>query len=177
MSDLIVNKVKETRTITKLFLVYDFEKEEQWLNEMAEEGWALISVSCGFVYHFEKCEPGEYIIRIELNNKGESYVSFLEEMNAECVGKYINWIYMRRKSELGKFELFSDIDSKIKHLDLIGKMITVAGIFNIIIGVCNSLMPAKVGWINLLVSTLLMYCLGRIHSKKETLVKERNLHE
>jgi hypothetical protein len=45
-------------------------------------------------------------------------------------------------------------------------------------GVVNSLNPGtRLGWINLLCATLLMYGLGRIHGKKEALEKERALHE
>ena len=42
----------------------------------------------------------------------------------------------------------------------------------------NTLNPGtRLGWINLLCATLLMYGLGRIHGKKEALEKERELHE
>ena len=33
--------MKEKKTVFKLFFVWDFEKEERWLNEMAQEGWVL----------------------------------------------------------------------------------------------------------------------------------------
>ena len=33
--------MSERKTIRKIFLAWDFEKEERWLNEMAEAGWAL----------------------------------------------------------------------------------------------------------------------------------------
>ena len=51
--------MSETKTLHKWFWVWEFEKEERWLNEMAQEGWAL---TCGgfCTYTFEKCEPGEY---------------------------------------------------------------------------------------------------------------------
>ena len=29
----------EKKTVFKLFFVWDFEKEERWLNEMAQDGW------------------------------------------------------------------------------------------------------------------------------------------
>jgi len=49
---------------------------------------------------------------------------------------------------------------------------------NLLIGLVNSFNPAsRVGWVNLLCATLLMYGLGRIHGKKEALEKERELHE
>ena len=76
------------------------------------------------------------------------------------------------------FDLYSDIDSKISHLDRIGKVLLAVGGANLIIGVVNIWNPGvRLGWISLLMATLLMYGLGRIHGKKEALEKERELHE
>ena len=36
--------MKEKKTVFKLFFVWDFEKEEHWLNEMAQEGWVLLGI-------------------------------------------------------------------------------------------------------------------------------------
>ena len=45
--------MSETKTLHKWFWVWEFEKEERWLNEMAQEGWAL---TCGgfCTYVFER---------------------------------------------------------------------------------------------------------------------------
>ena len=53
--------MKEKKTVFKLFFVWDFEKEERWLNEMAQEGWVLDNTGFSF-YTFVRCEPGEYSI-------------------------------------------------------------------------------------------------------------------
>ena len=56
----------EKKTITRWFWVWQFEKEEEWLNEMAANGWVLESV--GFCrYTFVRCEPGEYTVRTEIH--------------------------------------------------------------------------------------------------------------
>jgi hypothetical protein len=108
----------------------------------------------------------------------EQYVRFMEETGAEYVGRMMMWIYFRKKTEDGVFDLYSDIDSKISHLDRIGKVLLAIGGANLLIGVANSFNPvARLGWVNLLCATLLMYGLGRIHGKKEALEKERELHE
>ena len=69
------------------------------------------------------------------------------------------------------------IDSRISHLDKIGEMLAMIGWANLLIGVANTFSPSRLGWINLLCATLLMYALGRIHGKKESLLRERQLHE
>ena len=40
-----------TKTVWKWYFVWDFEKEEEWLNEMAEQGWILSSVGwCRYTF-------------------------------------------------------------------------------------------------------------------------------
>ncbi len=168
--------MKERKTLIRWFWVWNFEKEEDWLNEMAMEGWALVSV--GFLtYTFERCEPGEYIIRLEMHGYDDSYLSFMEDMGAEYIGRVFKWIYFRRASELGQFDIFSDIDSKIAHLKNIYTMILLIGIGNILIGLGNSVNRLGIGWINLLMASLLMYGCGVIKGKIGYLEKERKLRE
>lgn len=168
--------MNETKTIFKWVWVWDFEKEEEWLNEMARNGWVLDGV--GFCsYRFRRCQPEEYIVRLEMHSPDEAYLRFMEDTGAEYVGRMTKWIYFRKKSEEGPFDLFSDIDSRVAHLDRIGKMLLVVGLLNLGIGVINSLNASHLGWLNLLCSTLLMYALGRIHGKKEALERDRLLHE
>ena len=112
----------ERKTIWKWFFVWDFEKEEQWLNEMAAQGWVLVGV--GFCrYEFERCEPEKYIIRMQMYKGDKEYIQFIEDTGAEYIGKMVSWIYFRRDASLGAFDLFSDIDSKIEHLKKIGYML------------------------------------------------------
>jgi len=165
----------ETKKVRKFYLVWQYEKEEQWLNEMARSGWVLDKVGFG-VYHFVPSEPGEYIVRLEMHEKDEAYISFMEETGAEYVGRVVQWIYFRRRSDLGQFDIFSDIDSKLGQLNKIAKMLTAVGFANLAIGLVNS-MSTSFGWVNLLCATLLMYALGRIHGKIEALEKERLFRE
>ena len=101
----------------------------------------------------------------------------MKDTGAEYVGRMMMWIYFRRKTADGPFDLFSDIDSKIAHLNRIGKMLAAIGSANLVIGIANSVSPSRLGWVNLLCATVLMYGLGRIHGKKEDLERERLLHE
>lgn len=169
--------MSEKKTIYKWLWAWDFEKEEKWLNTMAMEGWTLCEV--GFCkYVFEKTEPGEYIIRLEMHQKDRDYEQFMNELGAEIVGRITVWAYYRRKASEGSFDLFSDIDSRIEHLNRIAGMMLAVTLLNLGIGMVNVFNPAiSIGWINLLCATLLTYGLGRIHGKKESLEKERDLRE
>ena len=165
------------KMVRKWFWAWEFEKEEQWLNGMARQGWLLDSV--GFcTYYFVACEPGAYTVRLEMRDHDQEYLDFMAELGAEYVGRMVKWIYFRRKVEDGPFDLYSDIDSRVDHLDRIGKLLAVCGGANLVIGVVNSFNPVvPIGWVNLLCATLLMYGLGRIHGKKEALERERMLRE
>ena len=162
------------------FWVWDFEKEERWLNEMAANGWTLVEV--GYCrYTFEKTDDNEYTVRLEMHPFDEDYISFMEQTGAEYIGRVLQWIYFRKKSELGRFDIFSDLNSRISHLSKIHKMILMLGLTNLIIGIANLLssrsINSAVAVFNLLVATLLMYGVGRMRGKIEYLENERQLRE
>jgi hypothetical protein len=101
--------IKQKKTIRRFFFVWDYEKEERWLNDMSQKGWQLRWASIGR-YVFEKGEPGEYNYRLELlendpNSKENlSYILFLKETGIEMAGECKNWIYLRQKASEGDFE-------------------------------------------------------------------------
>ena len=140
------------------------------------EGWAL--QNAGFcTYTFEKTEPGQYIIRLAMLDSSPDFESFMEELEAQSVGHCFSWGYFRRSAQLGPFDLFSDVDSRISHLNKIGQMVRLLCLANLLIGVTNTFSGASLAWLNLLCATFLAYGLGRISSKRESLVEERQLHE
>lgn len=108
-------------TVHKLFWAWDFKKEEKWLNNMSARGMQLVGVGI-CKYTFEEGTSGEHSYRIELleqlptHPESASYIRFLEETGIDYIGSYMRWVYLRRKSNEGEFDLFSDIDSRIKHL-------------------------------------------------------------
>ena len=167
----------ERKIIKKWIWVWDFDKEERWLNTMAQQGWVLDKV--GFCrYEFIPCEPGEYNVRLEMREHDEAYLGFMAETGAEYVGRVVKWIYFRKKTEDGPFDIFSDVESRIAHLDRICQTLKIVGIATLVIGLANSLNPViDFGWVNLLCATLLMYALGRIEGKKEALEQDRLLME
>lgn len=125
---------------------WNYEKEEKWINEMSAKGLAMVDYSwCRYV--FVDAEPGEYTYRIELlpqhagHIESKKYIEFLESTGAEHVASYMRWIYCRKKTVDGPFDLFSDIDSRIKHYQRVSVFwwaLTMAelsiGISNIVIG-------------------------------------------
>ena len=168
--------MSERKTIYKWFFVWDFDKEEQWLNEMALAGWVLDSVGwCR--YTFRACEPGEYTVRLEMRGYDPQYVDFMSESGAEYVGRVIQWQYFRKRAADGPFDIFSDIDSRVSHLDRVARMLLFICIANLLIGSMNTINGIKLGIINLLLANVLTYGLGRIHEKAQALKRDRQLYE
>jgi hypothetical protein len=107
-------------TVYRYFSIGAYEKEEKWLNAMSARGMQLVDAS-GIRYVFEEGVNGEYVYRLELlqylpsNAESQAYLRFLEETGVEQVGSYHRWAYLRKKAADGPFEIYSDIDSKIRH--------------------------------------------------------------
>jgi hypothetical protein len=130
------------RTIRKFFFVWDFDKEEKWLNEMAAKGLALVST--GFCkYEFEDSLPGEYEVCLQLLDKmpshpeSQKYIAFMEETGAEHVGSFTRWVFFRKKASEGDFQLFSDNESKVKYITSILSFVALIVGLNLYIGLYN----------------------------------------
>ena len=108
-------------TVHRLFYIWDFDKEEKWLNEMAARGLTLSAVGLGY-YVFEESAPAEYTVRLEMlphrpsHPESQQYIRFLEDTGAEHVASLKTWVYFRKKKTLGEFDLFSDNASRLRHL-------------------------------------------------------------
>jgi Protein of unknown function (DUF2812). len=183
-----VKKIK--KVIHKWFFVWDFDKEEKWLNEMSAIGLHLTDVGvCRYV--FEEGTPGEYECRLELldnvpsHPKSTAYIRFLEDTGAEYIGNVTRWAYFRRKTGDGAFDLFSDLDSRIRHLNRIIAMLIPVFILNIINAFSNFARypshPASsvfsIACLCFFLSLILGYGIFKIYLKKNRLQKERALHE
>jgi hypothetical protein len=121
---------------------WNFEKEEKWINEMAAKGLSLDNYSwCK--YTFTESEPGEYIYRIELlenaagHPESQNYIGFLEDNGVEHVASYMRWVYLRKKTSEGKFDIYTDIESKIRHYSRIYTLWTGLGAAELCIGFSN----------------------------------------
>lgn len=121
---------------------WNYEKEEAWLNEMAAKGLALTDYSwCRYV--FEECPRGEYTYRIELldnwptHPESMAYIRFVEETGVECVATYMRWVYFRKKSADGPFDIYSDIDSRIAHYKRVNTFWSVFAGLEFAIGIMN----------------------------------------
>ena len=175
--------------IHKWFWVWNFDKEEQWLNEMAAKGLCLVST--GFCkYEFEDCLPGEYQIRMQLLDKlphhpeSQKYIEFLEDTGAEQVGSFTRWVFFRKKASLGDFNLFSDNASRVKYLTSMLSFITLVVALNLLIGLENLAIamltgfPGNyLGFINLAIGLFGLPGTIKLWKKRNRIKKESQLFE
>lgn len=102
--------------MVKFRLYFDKDMEEDFLNRLASQGFAMTSFFLGF-YGFEPSLPGEYTYQIDLiSNKStlqkNELFDLIRESGGELVQTWGAWAYFRKK---GRFELYSDFQSRIAH--------------------------------------------------------------
>lgn len=175
--------------IKKFFFIWDFDKEEKWLNEMAAKGFCLIST--GFCkYEFEDCVPGEYNICLQLLEKSprnpemRKYIDFLEQTGVEHVGSFTRWVYFRKKASDGDFQLFSDNASRVKYLTSMLGFITLIVVMNLLIGLENLAIAIFAGspgnyfgFINLALGLIGLPGTIKLWKKRNHIKKESQLFE
>lgn len=114
---------------------FDADAEVKWLNEMADEGYAMNGYFAGF-YTFEKCEPGEYSYQIDMIEQfGQvpaDYKAFMEDTGAEIVQNWGIWVYLRKRRSEGEFQLYTDVESMIEHYTKIRNTFKIATAFELV---------------------------------------------
>ena len=157
---------------------------------MAAKGKALVSAR-SITYEFEDSAPGEYAVRLEMlenspaSDEGRQYVEFVESTGAEYVGRVRKWVYFRKKTADGPFELHGDNATRIKHLGGIIRLLVPLGIFNagaglynLCIGIgLNSPVNVVCAGLSAAVAGLLAYGAVKLNDKKKRLEKDAQLFE
>lgn len=172
----------------KFFTIFNYEDEERWLNEKSANGEHLTDV--GFCrYVFEEGEHGKYIYRLEMLERSPShyrsveYLRFLEETGVEHIASFLKWVYLRKKASDGPFDIYSDIDSKIKHYQRIINLADMLIILQLICGIPNMLCNLMGGYttntyfLNLILAALLFIANKSLKTKVDNLKKEKIYRE
>ena len=95
----------------------DFDKEEEWLNNMSANGLCLWHTN-GVIYRFKETTPGEFIFQIDFDEKtsstDEDYVAFRTSCGDKFVHQWKNKIYWKRKASEGAFESEDNVQAKLR---------------------------------------------------------------
>ena len=177
-------------TIRKWFWAWEFDQEEKWLEEMAAKGQALVSARYA-TFEFEECTPGEYAVRLEMlehmpdSEEGKQYIEFVESTGAEYIGHVMKWVYFRKKTADGPFELHSDNKTRMKHLKRIIALLRPLAVvnvgmagYNFCVGIgLTSPVNVVCSLLSVAVAVLLGVGMVKLNDKKLQLEKESQLYE
>lgn len=127
-------------------LYFNKDKETEYLNEMAQKGYAMTGFMAGF-YTFDRCQPGEYIYQVDISEGmfrvSNDYREFMQEMGVEIVCQWGLWVILRKKAADGPFLLYTDVESSIEHYEKIKRMFKIAMFLEIILIIVEVLCAAN----------------------------------
>ena len=180
-----------TKTIHKIFWAWQYEKEEQWLNQMSNQGYMLTHVGF-FCYTFEYDPENTYQYQLELlehlpnHPKSQAYIAFLEETGISYVGSIFFWAYFRKPADQKGFCLYSDSSSRLLYFVRLAKFFLPLGLANFIIGAVNVSLYFKntsavfnlcAGSLNLLLSAFVAYFVVKLLIKYKKIKQEHSIWE
>ena len=80
-------------------------------------------------FHFEKCQPGEYLYQTDLTQGmfrvSDDYRQFMADAGVEIISLWGPWVFLRRRAEEGPFELYTDVESSIEQYEKIRRMFKI----------------------------------------------------
>lgn len=120
---------------TKYF--WDIDKEIKWLNTLATQGYRLVNKKC-FTYYFDTCEKNTYLYQVTKQRFGknfgnENYADFMSELNIQIVASQWGWHYLEHENNNKKFDIFSDIPSKIMHYKNLVRTFLLIAAFSVVL--------------------------------------------
>lgn len=185
------------RTMHKWFWIWEFDKEQKWLEKMSARGLSLVGVGFG-KYIFEESTPNSYSVRLELldnhpsHAESQQYIRFVEETGAEYIGSVMRWAYFRKKTDSGEFKLYTDTKSRIKQLNGIISILCTALFMNVFSSVMNLNHALELiissssfrfspmlfmGTLSLVLSILLIIGILKVFFTRRRLRREQNVFE
>lgn len=169
----------------------DYEKEEKWINEMAAHGWQLKKFSFGR-FTFTKGESGAFIYRNEFiggmsKNEKQNYFEFLKDSGISIINEFGGWVYMKKATAEGPFEIYTDTKSKIAYYKRILNAFLLLFFVNAWMGIMNiSILGDKVktgfisqniGIFNIAAALLIAFPIMKIIGRKRKLKRKQQFFE
>lgn len=134
--------MKDFKRSHKLYAAWEYEKEEEDLNEASKAGWQLIKGGC-FSSTFRKDDAIRYMYQLDYmpNMKDRSrYIEVFKEQGWEYINSTFNgWHYFRKRYEEGTnvedYKIYTDKQSLYEMQNRWIRMITVLFFFNLILSI------------------------------------------
>ncbi len=133
---------KELKKSYRAYAAWNYEKEEDFINENGSNGWQLIRGGC-FRSIYEKDKSKKYIYKIDYNPETmresiekKRYIEMFEDLGWEYINStYNGWNYFRKEydenNDASEYEIYTDYSSYRSMLSRwckLGKVIFVISI-------------------------------------------------
>jgi len=111
-----------TKKVFKWFYIFDLEKEENWLRNMAQKGWIFQKVNILGIYTFIKGQSTDAIYKIDFNNKVEDveeYYDLFAESGWRFIHKVREFRYFKYSGQITSFDklvIYNDPSQQFKWL-------------------------------------------------------------
>jgi hypothetical protein len=176
------------KRILKPFLAWQIRKEEEWLNQMAGNGWCLTRYRF-FQYYFEKYNPEECTYRTDYDwiskKHKKEYLKTFQEAGWTHTAEWLGWHYFQSKREEGRF---SDIStngiSNLRKLTKIRMQLVLGFLLICIVAIIAIITLRTTGGViailGLILSTLIMMVILHLItniSARISRVKKENTHK
>ncbi len=125
------NEKKLTKRCVRFFGAWQADKEERWLNEMAQQGWLLTDVT-SMLYRFRRIEPKNWVYQLDfMELTGDDvleYQQLFEDAGWEYVTNLTHWHYFRADGDANVQRIHTDLQTRIAVLERVRRMVLLAGI-------------------------------------------------
>ena len=118
--------MKNTKSIFKLFTLFEYEEEEAFLEKQHKNGWKVTGFKIPGFYKFEKCQAEDMIYRIDITNENGAKNSDYRQMFADngweflwSVNGFSIFRKLRASASQANTEIFTDNTSKLQMLQKI----------------------------------------------------------
>lgn len=124
---------QETIRMVRLYGAWAWEKEEKWLNRMAQKGWLMTDIKF-LVYKFRRVQPGiNWIYQLDYNGLSgeelEEYKQIFRDAGWDYVTHFASWHYFRANGDEVKAKMIhTNNESRIKMLWRVLSLILLAGL-------------------------------------------------
>ena len=119
--------MKKRKKEFKWFTIFQYEKEQEYLNSMHRMGWKLIHITFPGWYYFVECEPEDMVYQLDYNPDGlankEEYTQLFEDCGWKYLFDFVGYSYFRKRRDENDTgtEIFCD---DVSRLDMMKRVLT-----------------------------------------------------
>ena len=120
----------KTKKELKFFSIFNYDKEQEYLQKQHKKGWKFVKVKGIGMYHFEECKAEDVVYQLDYNQDSsrdkEEYIKMFTDCGWEYIQDYMDYSYFRKNisdAEIGD-SIFCDESSRFEMLERVykGKM-------------------------------------------------------